>query len=503
MSTDQEWAHDLFERSRDGEEPAWVADHIAVMRAGRRRRTLAMAASGSAVAVLSVAAVVGVVALNDGAPKTHQPRPVPPGVPVTTATPMAADPAKVLDYVQFDSWRTKDNKSADGDYFKKYYIAVPESTARDTMQLLTRLDPAFSHITKRTTVPAADRDIRLVPDDDTIAGDMAMLGARVPWRGHGNLSLTFTDDADLVPGDPTGGCRSMDMQEAGVLDPVPVADNGWTEGAKIGPCDNSTLPDGSTLQSTSKSYGPYAVVYATRRFPGDTGAVELMWWNYDTTFTSPNGMSPDPKRVLSPNPITADKLKTVLSDTTLVPPLKSAPAAAPPATMLQASDFGRGWTYDAQQSHSTTGALVVDDGCTDQQNAVVTPQPMYTYTGTTPSGGKVTATIGVNVMQHNSGPGWMAELRKHGTGGCDQGDQKQLKYSQDTMTPLPGGIGDDAFVENWVGQNTETLFVRFGDDILRLDVATPNQTMPAFTQADKTWFAELASKAAARHGGKG
>jgi hypothetical protein len=171
--------------------------------------------------------------------------------------------------------------------------------------------------------------------------------------------------------------------------------------------------------------------------------------------------------------------------------------------MLQAADFGSGWTFDAQQSHGTTGALVVDDGCTNEQNMVDTPQPMYTYTGTTPSGIRVTANAGLDIMKHGSGPGWMTELRKHGTGGCDQGDQKQLKYSQDTMTPLPSGIGDDAFIENWVGQGTETFFVRFGDDVLRLDLVTPDRTMPAFTQADKTWFAGLAGKAAARHAGKG
>jgi hypothetical protein len=499
MSTDQDWARDLFERSRQGEEPTWVADHAAMMRAGRRRRNRTMAASGSAVAVLSVAAAVGVGVLDDGAPRTHQPRPVTPGLPTSTATHAAADPAKVLDYARFAGWSTKDAKGQSPDYFKKYYVAIPHSAALDSMRLLSRLDPTLSHIEKPS---GSAYDIRLVPDDDPMAKDMSLLNLQTQWKGGGNLSLDFRDDAGSMPGDPGDGCRPTEDMMAGMLHPVHQSGGGWSEEAKWSACNKMTGNDGSVITSSTKSYGPFSVVYAIRRFPGDTGAVEMLWWNYKAAF-GPIGPTPDPKQVLSPNPITAEKLEAALTDPALVPPLTSAPAGAPPQTMLQAADFGSGWTYDAAQSHGSTGALVVDDGCTNEQNMVATPQPLYTYTGTTPSGISVTANVGVDSMKHGSGPSWMTELRKHGTGGCDQGDQKQLKYTQDTMTPLPGGIGDDAFIENWVGLDDETIFIRFGDDILRLDVNKPDHTMPAFTQADKTWFAELAKKAAARHAGKG
>jgi hypothetical protein len=168
--------------------------------------------------------------------------------------------------------------------------------------------------------------------------------------------------------------------------------------------------------------------------------------------------------------------------------------------MLQASDFGAGWTVDPAGSTGKTGDLVVDDGCVNTQNPVASPQPLYGYAGKTPSGLSVTATAQVDIMKAGSGPGWMTDLRQHGTGGCDQAG---LRYSQDTMSALPAGTGDDAFIENWYGQGAETFFIRFGDSIMRVDVTTANHEMPAFTQADKDWFAGLAAKAAARHGGKG
>ncbi|GAA2002561.1 hypothetical protein [Catenulispora subtropica] len=517
MSTDQEWARDLFERSRQAEEPMWVADHAAMMQAGRRRnRIRAVTASGSAVAVVAVAAAVGIGVLGGGGPKSRAPQPAPGAAPTTTRSvaAVAPDPTTVLAYARFENWSTKDNKAQDPDYFKKYFIAVPDATARDTMVLLTRLDPALSHIAKVRS-PAPSEGVRLVPDNDPMADDMAQLSGDVLWSDggepetalrnltsktpYGTLDLRFVATADVTPGDPKGGaCWPRQVAGTGMLKPVAIAGGGWSEGAKWSDCNVATLSDGSVLQSATKSSGPFSVVYAVRRFPGDAGAVEATWWNYASTMEFQSGNGPDPKRVVSPNPIAEDKLRKALSDPGIKAPLTATPTAGPPSDMPQAADFGSGWTFDAEQSHSTTGALVVDDGCTNEQNMVATPKPSYAYAGTTPSGIAVTASAGLNVMKPGTGAHWMAELRQHGTGGCDQGT---LKYSQDTMTALPGGIGDDAFIENWVGQDSETIFVRFGDAVLRLDVTTADHSMPKFTAQDKAWFAGLAAKVAARHHG--
>ena len=55
MNTDQQWARELFERSRLGVEPVWVADHAAMMRTGQRQnRVRALTASGSVVGELTL-----------------------------------------------------------------------------------------------------------------------------------------------------------------------------------------------------------------------------------------------------------------------------------------------------------------------------------------------------------------------------------------------------------------------------------------------------------------
>jgi hypothetical protein len=316
----------------------------------------------------------------------------------------------------------------------------------------------------------------------------------------GNLRLAFVDTNDEGP-DGISRCIPAAFEEAGMLHPVKMGD-GWTDGASWSPCTKSTLPDNSVLESATKSYGPLSVASAVRYFPGSGGAVEMTWWNYATPLPQAGAggvPTPDSKRALSPSPITVEKLVAALSDTSLVPPLAPLPVAPPPSTMLQASDFGPGWTDDPAGSHATTGDLVVDNGCVNQQNPVATPQTIYGYTGKTPSGISVTASAGVDVMKSGSGPSWMSDLRQHGTGGCDTAG---LPYTRDTMSALPAGTGDDAFIENWYGQGNETFFIRFGDDIMRVDVTTPDQKMPAFTQADKDWFAGVAAKAAARHSGK-
>ena len=61
--------------------------------------------------------------------------------------------------------------------------------------------------------------------------------------------------------------------------------------------------------------------------------------------------------------------------------------------------------------------------------------------------------------------------------GCDKAG---LPYSRNTMSPLPAGTGDDAFIENWFGQTR----IRFGDTIMPVDVGGPNEMTSAFTQAD-------------------
>ncbi|MBS2536270.1 hypothetical protein KGQ20_26245 [Catenulispora sp. NF23] len=516
MNTDQEWARELFERSRQGEEPVWVADHTEMMRTGQRKnRVRALTASGSVVVTAAVVAAVGIGVSGGVDQKTHVPGPgqgTGPAKPSNTPVAVAMDPSDVLTYAAFNGFSTRDDKSQDRDFFHKYYIAVPSTTARDTAQLLSRLDPTLAHIAK-TVPPTTPGSARLVSDDDPMAKDMAMVRAGVAWTDDGSpaaslrspqatapmgtLDMSFVDSADEGP-DQADICTML-ASGTSMLDPVQVDGNGWTDGVKFSPCAKKTLPDGSVLLSTTKSYGPFVAVSVVRQFPNDGGAMGIEWENFaPTTFSMTSG--PDPKRALKPDPLPLDKLMAAMSDPGLAAPLAPVAVPPPPTNLLQASDFGPGWTFEPASSHATTGDLVVDNGCVNEQNPVASPQTIYGFAGKTPSGISVTASVGVDVMASGTGAKWMGDLRQHGSGGCDVAG---LPYSKDTMSPLPAGTGDDAFVENWYGQGSETFFVRFGDQILRVDVKTADQKMPGFTQADKDWFAGLAAKAAVRHDGKG
>jgi len=518
MNTDQEWARELFERSRQGEEPAWVADHAEMMRTGQRRnRVRALAASGSVLATAAVVAAVGIGVAGGVDRKAPEPTPGTSVAPPTKTAAAVADPAKVLDYADFSGFSTKDGKGTAGGFFKNYYIAVSTTTARDTMRLLSTLDPTLGHLAR--TAPIADR-VRLVPDTDPMAQDMASLSATVLWTESGlpasalqsakataptgTLLVSYVDAAGENPvGKAT--CITDGDTNTDLLHPVKTSANGWMDAAQWGACTKSTLPDGSTLLSATKSYGPYVVTDVARRFPGTGGEVVLEWHNYADTLQVPTAgepmapPQPDPRRLLSGNPVAPDKLVAALSDAGLTPPLTPVPVTAPSNTPLQPFSFGPGWKADPAGSHGSTAALTVENGCVYEQHTVATKQPIDSFAGTTPSGIQADATASVDIMATGSGPHWMDDLRQHGTGGCDTA---AYRFSLDTMSPVPAGTGDDAFIENWYGQDRATIFIRFGDDIMRVDVSASAPNQHAFTQADKAWFVDLATKIAARVDGK-
>lgn len=518
MNTDQEWARELFERSRQGEEPVWAADHTELMRTGQRRnRIRALAASGSVLATAAVVAAVGIGVAGGVDRKAPEPTPGTSVTPPTKTAAAVADPAKVLDYADFSGFSTKDGKGTAGGFFKNYYIAVPTTTARDTMRLLSTLDPTLGHIAR--TAPTADR-VRLVPDTDPMAQDMASLNATVLWTESGlpasalqplspkaptgTLLVSYVDSTDEKPAGGQATCITDGDTNTDLLHPVKTSGDGWTDAAQWGPCTKTTLPDGSTLLSATKSYGPYAVTDVARKFPGTGGEVVAEWHNYADVLQVPTPGSstappqPDPKRLLSENPITPDKLIAALSDTNLTPPLAPEPVTATSNTPLQPFSPGPGWKADPAGSHGSTATLAVENGCVNEQHTVATKQPITAYAGTTPSGIQADATFAVDTMAAGSGPHWMDDLRQHGTGGCDTA---AYRFSLDTMSPVPAGTGDDAFIENWYGQDRVTIFIRFGDDIMRVDVSASAQNQHAFTQADKIWFVDLATKIAARING--
>ena len=328
MKTDHEWARELFERSRQGEEPAWVADHAAVVHTGRRRnRVRAVAASAS---VLVTAAAVAVVAIGVGAGVGRKP-PVPhPGQSVTpgpTKSAEATGPSAVLDYAGFGTFGTVNSGG------KNFTLGISSTTARDTMRLLTELDPALSHIAKWT--PPLPTDVRLVPDGDAMARNLSSLGATIWWTDSGIPAVTarasgtevptgtlILSFADAVNGSQmgTGSCAPHGASADYLLHPTLTPERHWTDTVQWSPCTKATLPDGSTLLSQTKSDGSLDVADVTRKFPGGRGQIELAWANFP--FPTPD-LGPDPKRVVSPNPVTVDMLVAAMSDSSLASPLAS------------------------------------------------------------------------------------------------------------------------------------------------------------------------------------
>lgn len=311
MNTDHEWATGLFERSRDAEEPFWAPDQTTLMRSARRRsRIRTLTASGGMVA--AAALVVGVGIGVGGALGRKAPGPGP------GSSAAAVDPAEVLGYAAFSNPVVMGSKFVAEDVVK-----VPASTARDTLQVLTRLDPTLAHFAK---AHAVSQKSRVVPDDDPAAEETTSLSAAVLWtvpgtsaadaatRLAGTLSLAV-DSAQQAP-DAQEHCMTTGAQPPGLLGLMQV-EGEWKEIAALGPCTKSTLPDGSTLWSSTTSADSLTVVSVTRYFANNGGVLEVAWRNFPLPTTSPNWAG----HAVNPNPITVEQLKAALSDPTLVPPL--------------------------------------------------------------------------------------------------------------------------------------------------------------------------------------
>lgn len=248
---------------------------------------------------------------------------------------MAVDPSKVLDYVDFVSYAPRNaanlGTSAKG-------LAVSTSTARDAMELLSKLDPTLVHVAKT----APDGFAKLVADNDPKAVNETAVNASVLWTEDGlsatavqatgattragTLSLSFMDSSEGGM-DGMAGCAADYSNSLVILHPEQTPQGGWTDTAQWTPCTTSTLSDGSVLKTSSKDYGPFSAVFAVRLFPGHRGAVAATWQNFVSPAPSPGLQQPgpNPERALPQDPVSEAMLRAALSDTKLVPPLPPAP----------------------------------------------------------------------------------------------------------------------------------------------------------------------------------
>ncbi|MBS2547333.1 hypothetical protein KGQ19_10650 [Catenulispora sp. NL8] len=514
MTEDSQWMRDVFDTTRAEQEPIWLADAQAMIAGGDRRRRLRTVGAGSgSLAVVAVAATIAVSAAAPG------------GGGRTTTAPPTASPTRsgtsILDRVDFMPVEYKDLSRASGGVPK--YIAVPEPAVSDMAALLSGLDPTSSHIVPTPNQgvpakpvpfgdpggdniadlqvnsvwtpngkPAAQSDLKL-PDSPNgkpvTQGDL-----KFPDSPNGNLLTRFLagDDPKFQPAMPGCGAAGDLGESWSTLDPDTSSPDAADQVAWSA-CDHRQLADGSVLASSTKSFGRLTAVFVSRQFPGGTGAVETLWLNYSIAQV-PKGIAPNPDTVLSPSPLTLQKLTAVLSGSGIAPGLKAAATVTVPPTFLQAADFGAGWKVASTGAPSRPSNSVTDACATEQSDLIGPTVPDYTFSGPTPSGLNARADVLRLTVKSGDGAQKLSSLRSQAETGC----------AGATVTPLPSGIGDGGFVENLPGLPSQpwNVFVRFGDVLIQVTVNSPENS-PAFTSADQEWLTGLAAKAATRFAAKG
>ncbi|MEY9928629.1 hypothetical protein ABH926_003268 [Catenulispora sp. GP43] len=492
---DQDWMQDMFARSRREAEPGWTPDSAAIAVGGRRRRRLrAVSVGGGAVGALAVTAAVVIGLGGFGGALSSAP---PPATPHSTS---------VFDYASL-AVNGSGNPTAN---------VLPVSAVDKMSGLIDALDPTHAHLRNLEVA-----DMRRVPTYRTVGdGSSAVKGivaitatsvytadGTVPAPDaagpNGSLAITVAANADQLGSVPfhtpdvsTENVPCGYMLQNAFQDTPPQHDAHWSR------CVSTPLPDGSKVDSTSTPDGQGTVSVAVREYPNGGGGIVLVWIDYaneQTTVTDPTRIdqAPDPSVVLKPNPVGEKELAAILAAPQFGPTGKPKPVGSGPKQFLKTGDLGADAVYVPDSSGGGTGDLPMDNGCEYKDiNPLAKSGRMARYTVTVPDGRNLTVTELEYPLVHGTGAAAMATARSQAKGGCDQSSQL---YSKDTVTDLPAGIGDEAFIENGVGTDAVTVWMRFGDTILRVDVTGGQAAMPDLSSpADQAWLRNVA-RAVAGH----
>jgi hypothetical protein len=492
---DQDWMRDVLARSCQEAEPVWTPDKGTIAAGGRRRRRLrAFSVGGGAVGALAVtgAVVIGLGGIVGGVSAA-------PGPATSRST-------SVFDYAAI-------SVSGSG---KAPSNVLPVSAVDKMSALIDVLDPAHSHL--RSMASGSGFPVpryRTVGDGSSTVKDITSITAtsvyatdgKVPAAGakapNGSVTIMVAADSGQLGRSvystpdvsrdniPCGYAPNDAFQST-----PPAHAPHWSQ------CTSTPLPDGSKVDSSSTPDGDGTVTVAIREYPNNGGGIAVVWTDYASWKTTlgqdPTLMdrAPDPSVVLKPNPFSEQELAVVLSDPSLGPTGKPKAVGTGPKQFLKTGDLGADATYDPSSSSGGTGDLPMDNGCDYKDvNPLAKQGRMATYTVTAPGAKKVVVSELEYPLVPGTGPATMATARSQAKGGCDQ---HGALYSKDTVKDLPAGLGDEAFVENGVGTGAVTVWMRFGDTILRVDI-TQGQAMPDLSApADQAWLMDVA-RAAASH----
>jgi hypothetical protein len=309
-----------------------------------------------------------------------------------------------------------------------------------------------------------------------------------PGKGGpaGALGVTYLADTAQVspattvsaPGAPCG------------MSVVSPSDPGFTWGL----CQISPLADGSRVEIATGTLGSGTEVFAVRVFPDDAGAIVLT----GSDFRNDGAGLPTASDVVVPSPWSAGEFLSALSDPQITTALPTDGVPGQPAGFLHSVDLGAGFSFNSAASHSVTNELQLDNGCDDKSVFNLPDGRMAEYDGAVP--GDATALVvfeGEYKLPKGSGPATFALARRQRQGGCSPNG---ADFSQDTVAPLPSGLGDDAFVEYQVGNKTVRILMRFGDTVLDTQIYSPGsqKMVDLSSAAGQSWLTGVARQVAAR-----
>jgi hypothetical protein len=494
-AADQDWLQDLFTRSRREPEPLWTPDTGAIALGGRRRRRLRAASVGGG--TVGALAVTAAVVIGLGGITTGSSGAVSPGTSKPRST-------SVFDYASI---------SLSGSDKVQPNI-LPASAVDKMSTLIDVIDPGHAHLRSMSSaygIPApkyqtvGDGSSALKAITTVTATSVYAADGTVPARGsttaNGSLSIMVATNAAQLGRDVynTPDVSKYNIPCGYMLrdafeDTPPTHDAQWSQ------CTSTPLPDGSKVDSASTPDGEGTVSVAIREYPNNAGGIVVVWTDYASWKTTLSDMhavdhAPDPSLVLKPNPFSQQQLAAALSDPELGPTSRAKPVGSGPKQFLKTGDLGADASYDPSSSSGGTGDLPMDNGCDYKDvNPLAKQGRMAAYSATAPGGKKVTIEELEYPLKSGTGPATMATARSQAKGGCDQHGSL---YSKDTAKDLPAGIGDEAFVENGVGTGAVTVWTRFGDTVLRVDITQGGQVMPDLSApADQAWLQSVANAAA-------
>ncbi|NUR60110.1 MAG: hypothetical protein HOV87_15825 [Catenulispora sp.] len=494
---DLDWARDLFDGARADAEPLWSADAATITRAGDRRRRLRAAGTGGA--LLGVVAVTAAVAVTLGAGTTdYGSKPGPGG---------SWEHRKLQDV-----FRYAQVSGGGGDSPKQvnYFEHVPRAAAADVAALIGHLDPAGAHL-KGSPAGPANPQPRIVGDGDSALKDTFSFMMSSTWTADGSypdrmgtaaqarLAYRFLKADTSLGGEILAdGTRvprpcglnvdpELRFRAPGSTSPLPQ----WS------PCQYTELSDGSKIGTTQAGFGTGTETVAVRIF--DTGAVvALIGFDYPMQHRSDQDAPPDPKTVLAPSPWSQAGFRAALADPDVVPAFPPMPAPNADGKLLDPVDLGPRWEFGTRVPMST-GEFVMDNGCKPDHSIFgLAPGRALQYTGPVTAAGGTPGSVfeGEYRLPPGTGPATMKDARTYAKGGCDPAPA--FKFSDDTVTELPSGIGDDAFIENQPSQGRVRVNVRVGDTILEAIVLTPDpQRLDLTAPASRAWLEGIARQMAA------